>query len=172
MQPIRGNRYLALNKRSTRENGIRVTKINVLNEEGSKALGKMLGHYITIEVPALAGERQRFQDRVATKLAQEFEQFLREIGITKDAKALIIGLGNSNVTPDALGPLVVDNVMVTRHYFELVPDDVSPGYRAVSAVAPGVLGQQELKAVISFKVLLICPNLISLLLLMRWLPGP
>ena len=44
------------------------------------------------------------------------------------------------MTPDALGPLVVDNVMVTRHYFELVPEDVSPGYRAVSAVAPGVLG--------------------------------
>ncbi|WP_217582251.1 GPR endopeptidase, partial [Lysinibacillus sp. GbtcB16] len=41
---------------------------------------------------------------------------------------------------DALGPLVVDNVMVTRHFFELMPDDVSPGYRPVSAVAPGVLG--------------------------------
>ncbi|KRF11241.1 GPR endopeptidase [Paenibacillus sp. Soil787] len=134
-QPIPG-----IEQESTRENGIRVTKINVLNEEGSKALGKLLGHYITIEVPALREKDSQLQDRVATKLAQEFEQFLREIGIPKNAKALIIGLGNSNVTPDALGPLVVDNVMVTRHYFELVPEDVSPGYRAVSAVAPGVLG--------------------------------
>ncbi|MGO4274948.1 GPR endopeptidase, partial [Paenibacillus sp. TAF58] len=129
-----------IEQESTRENGIRVTKINVLNEEGSKALGKLLGHYITIEVPALREKDSQLQDRVATKLAQEFEQFLREIGIPKNAKALIIGLGNSNVTPDALGPLVVDNVMVTRHYFELVPEDVSPGYREVSAVAPGVLG--------------------------------
>ncbi|MEW9701562.1 GPR endopeptidase [Paenibacillus sp. SI8] len=125
---------------SKRENGIRVTKINVLNEEGSKALGKLPGHYITIEVPALRQKDSQLQDRVATKFAQEFGPFLREIGIAKDAKALIIGLGNSNVTPDALGPLVVDNVMVTRHYFELMPDDVGPGYRAVSAVAPGVLG--------------------------------
>ncbi|MBD0379065.1 GPR endopeptidase [Paenibacillus sedimenti] len=123
-----------------RENGIRVTKINVLNEEGSKALGKLPGHYITIEVPALRQKDTQLQDRVATKLAQEFGQFLLEIGISKEAKVLIIGLGNSSVTPDALGPLVVDNVMVTRHYFELMPDDVGPGYRAVSAVAPGVLG--------------------------------
>ena len=64
---------------------------------------------------------------------------MRQVGIPKNAKALIIGLGNGNVTPDALGPLVVENIMVTRHYFELVPEDVSPGYRAVSAVAPGVL---------------------------------
>ncbi|MGG1552656.1 MULTISPECIES: GPR endopeptidase [Paenibacillus] len=134
-QPIPG-----IEQVSTRENGIRVTKINVLNEEGSKAMGKLMGHYITMEVPALREKDTQLQDRVATKLAQEFEAFLLEIGIPKNAKALIIGLGNSNVTPDALGPLVVDNVMVTRHYFELVPDDVGEGYRAVSAVAPGVLG--------------------------------
>lgn len=134
-QPLPG-----IEQESTRENGIRVTKINVKNEEGSRALGKLLGHYITIEVPALREKDSQLQDRVATKLAQEFEQFLQEIGIPKNAKALIIGLGNSNVTPDALGPLVVDNVMVTRHFFELMPNDVSPGYRPVSAVAPGVLG--------------------------------
>ncbi|UJF35041.1 GPR endopeptidase [Paenibacillus hexagrammi] len=125
---------------STRENGIRVTKINVLNEQGSKALGKMQGHYITIEVPALRQKDSQLQDRVATKFAQEFEEFLRTIGIRKNAKVLVIGLGNANVTPDALGPLVVENIMVTRHYFELYPNDVTPGYRAVSAVAPGVLG--------------------------------
>ena len=134
-QPIPG-----IEQEFTHENGIRVTKINILNEEGSKSLGKLMGHYITIEVPALREKDSQLQDRVATKLAQEFEQFLRQVGIPKNAKALIIGLGNSNVTPDALGPLVVDNIMVTRHYFELVPEDVSPGYRAVSAVAPGVLG--------------------------------
>ncbi len=45
-----------------------------------------------------------------------------------------------HVTPDSLGPLVVENLMVTRQYFELVPDQVAPGYREVSAIAPGVLG--------------------------------
>lgn len=117
-----------------------VTKMNIENEEGAKAVGKLQGHYVTIEVPRLREKDSDLQDRVATRLAQEFASFLQSIGIGKEAKVLIIGLGNYNVTPDALGPLVVENVMVTRHYFELMPEQVSPGYRQVSAVAPGVLG--------------------------------
>jgi spore protease len=65
---------------------------------------------------------------------------MSRIGIGPKASVLIVGLGNWNVTPDSLGPLVVENVMVTRQYFELMPDRVAPGYRQVSAVAPGVLG--------------------------------
>jgi len=136
----RGEAIPGIETETKRENGVRVTKIKVLNEEGSRALGKQPGHYITIEVPALRQKDSDLQNRVATKFAQEFERFLLDIGIPQDAKVLIIGLGNWNVTPDALGPLVVENVMVTRHYFELMPGDVGPGYRPVSAVAPGVLG--------------------------------
>jgi spore protease len=136
----KGQAIPGVESESTRENGIRVTKIHVQNEEGSKAINKLPGHYITIEVPALRQKDSNLQDRVASKLASEFASFLQKIGIDKDAKVLIIGLGNWNVTADALGPLVVENVMVTRHYFELMPNEVEPGYRAVSAVAPGVLG--------------------------------
>lgn len=117
-----------------------LTRMDIQNEQGSRAVGKMIGHYITFEVPSLREKDSDLQDRIATKFAQEFAGFLDKIGITKAAKVLIIGLGNWNVTPDALGPLVVENVMVTRHFFELMPDQVSPGYRQVSAVAPGVLG--------------------------------
>ncbi|MFK7693522.1 GPR endopeptidase [Paenibacillus sp. HJGM_3] len=117
-----------------------LTRMDIQNEQGSRAVGKMIGHYITFEVPRLREKDSDLQDRIATKFAQEFAGFLDKIGITKAAKVLIIGLGNWNVTPDALGPLVVENVMVTRHFFELMPDQVSPGYRQVSAVAPGVLG--------------------------------
>ncbi|CAM3439457.1 GPR endopeptidase [Marinicrinis lubricantis] len=119
---------------------ITVTHIHVMNEEGSRTLGKLQGRYITIEVPGLRYHDSDLQDQVAAKMAAVFEKFLRDLGIPKDAKALIVGLGNWNVTPDALGPMVVENVLVTRHYFELTPDQVSPGYRQVSAVAPGVLG--------------------------------
>lgn len=122
------------------EDGIRLTRIDVLNEEGAKAIGKLPGHYVTIEIPGLRQKDSDLQDRVATSFAKEFEQFLSKLQISKEAKVLIIGLGNYNVTPDSLGPLVVDNVMITRHYFELMPDQVSPGYRQVSAIAPGVLG--------------------------------
>ncbi|HZG84146.1 GPR endopeptidase [Paenibacillus sp.] len=122
------------------EDGIYVTKIDISSEEGANALGKRPGHYLTIEVPGLRHKDSKLQDRVATLFAKHFESYLEKAGIGKDAKVLIVGLGNWNVTPDALGPIVVENVMVTRHYFELMPDQVAPGYRQVSAVAPGVLG--------------------------------
>lgn len=122
------------------DEGITVTRMDVLDEQGAEAIGKMVGHYITIEVPELRNKDSVLQDRVATAFAKEFESFLRKVQVPKDAKVLVVGLGNWNVTPDALGPLVVENMMVTRHYFELMPDQVSPGYRQVSAIAPGVLG--------------------------------
>lgn len=122
------------------EDGITITQITIENEQGSQALGKQQGHYITIEVPGLRSKDTDLQDRVATKFAQVFSDYLNQLNINKDAKVLIIGLGNWNVTPDALGPLVVEDMMVTRHYFELMPDQVSDAYRQVSAIAPGVLG--------------------------------
>lgn len=125
---------------TTEDQGIHITKIHVQNEEGSQAIGKKTGHYITIEVPELRKQDSELQDRVATKLAKEFEAFLKQLNITQDSKILIVGLGNWNVTPDALGPMVVENVTVTRHYFELVPEQVDHRYRQVSAIAPGVLG--------------------------------
>lgn len=125
---------------TTEDNGITITQLHVQNEEGSQAIGKMQGHYVTIEVPDLRNGDTGLQDRVATQFAKHFESFLERLSINKTARVLIVGLGNWNVTPDALGPLVVENVMVTRHFFELMPDQVAPGYRAVSAVAPGVLG--------------------------------
>ncbi|WP_159883776.1 GPR endopeptidase [Paenibacillus puerhi] len=122
------------------DQGIRISLIDITSQEGSQAIGKLPGHYITIDVPELRKQDTDLQNRVATLFAQEFEKFLVKLNIPANASVLIIGLGNWNVTPDALGPLVVENVMVTRHYFELMPGEVSPGYRPVSSVAPGVLG--------------------------------
>lgn len=122
------------------EDGIKITRLDIVDEEGSRLMGKMIGHYVTFEVPELRKQDTGLQDRVATKLAQEFAAFLDRIGISKNANVLIVGLGNWNVTPDALGPIVVENALVTRHFYELMPDQVAPGYRNVSAIAPGVLG--------------------------------
>ncbi|RXZ77194.1 GPR endopeptidase [Paenibacillaceae bacterium] len=122
------------------DDGIIVTRLQVLNEDGARAIGKMPGNYITLEVPGLRTQDTVLQDRVATRFTAEFDAFLQQIGVDKMSKVLIVGLGNWNVTPDALGPLVVENVMITRHFFELMPEQVAPGYRPVSAVAPGVLG--------------------------------
>ncbi|WP_127567627.1 GPR endopeptidase [Paenibacillus xylaniclasticus] len=122
------------------EDGIKVSRVHVQTEQGSRSIGKMPGRYVTLEVPDLRKGDTGLQDKVATRFAKEFEAFLEQAGVGKTSKVLIVGLGNWNVTPDALGPLVVENIMVTRQFFELMPDQVAPGYRPVSAVAPGVLG--------------------------------
>lgn len=129
-----------LNEQVDENDGIKITRLDVTNEAASRQIGKVVGHYITIEVPALRSQDSDLQEKVSAAFAKEFGLFLKKIGIQEGAKVLIVGLGNWNVTPDALGPLVVENVLVTRHYFELAPDQVSPGYRDVSAIAPGVLG--------------------------------
>ncbi len=120
--------------------GITISRMEIQTEQAAQQIGKMIGHYVTIDVPELRQGDTTLQDKVATSFAKEFEAFLTRIGITATSSVLIVGLGNMSVTPDALGPIVVDNIMVTRHFFELMPDQVNPGYRPVSAIAPGVLG--------------------------------
>lgn len=122
------------------EEGVVITRMTVETEQGAQAIGKLKGRYVTLEAPGLRGLDTGLQDHVATIFAREFEALLQRLGVRTDAKVLIVGLGNWNVTPDSLGPLVVENVMITRHFFELMPDDVAPGYRPVSAVSPGVMG--------------------------------
>ncbi|MGG3282900.1 GPR endopeptidase [Paenibacillus solani] len=122
------------------EDGIKITRLDVENDAASKSIGRVKGHYVTLEVPDLRKGDTGLQEQVSVVFAREFEAFMSRIGIGPKASVLIVGLGNWNVTPDSLGPLVVENVMVTRQFFELMPDRVAPGYRQVSAVAPGVLG--------------------------------
>jgi len=122
------------------EGGIKITRLDVENDAASQQIGRVKGHYVTLEVPELRKGDTGLQEQVSVVFAREFEAFMERIGIGPKASALIVGLGNWNVTPDSLGPLVVENVMVTRQYFELMPDRVAPGYRQVSAIAPGVLG--------------------------------
>ncbi|GGA20277.1 GPR endopeptidase [Paenibacillus physcomitrellae] len=129
-----------LNEEVEEHGGIKVTRIDVTNEAASQRIGRVPGHYITVEVPGLRNQDTDLQERVARTFVQEFSGFLQKIGISSEAKILVVGLGNWNVTPDSLGPLVVENILVTRHYFELAPEQVNDGYREVSAVAPGVLG--------------------------------
>nr|WP_206529472.1 GPR endopeptidase [Brevibacillus sp. SYP-B805] len=123
-----------------REPGIKVTRITVKDEEAGRRIGKLPGHYITIEVPGLRDNDTMLEDQVARRFSREFAQFLQKLGITEEMTALVVGLGNWNVTPDALGPMVVENLLVTRHLFTLAPESVEDGYREVSALSPGVLG--------------------------------
>lgn len=121
------------------EDGITITKV-VVDENASEMMGKKAGNYLTLEVQGIRQQDTELQQQVERVFAKEFSHFLEEIGITREASCLIVGLGNWNVTPDALGPIVVENVLVTRHLFELQPENVAEGFRRVSAIRPGVMG--------------------------------
>lgn len=116
---------------------IRVTRVRVTSPTGEAAVGKPMGNYITIEVPNLKDNDQELYEKTCKVLAQELAGILN---LGPRSTILIVGLGNWNVTPDALGPKVVSSVMVTRHLTEYLPDQVQEGVRPVCAVAPGVLG--------------------------------
>lgn len=123
-----------------REDGIVVTRIRIRSEEGAQALGKPPGRYVTIEAPGLRRENRQLEDRVADRIAREFAAFFTEMGLPERAGVLVVGLGNRSVTPDALGPFVVEGVTVTRHLDAAVTAGDGRSIRPISAVAPGVLG--------------------------------
>ena len=121
------------------EEGITITKVTI-DESAAPAMGKKPGNYLTLEVQGIRQQDTALQQKVEEIFAKEFSYFLKEIGISEEASCLIVGLGNWNVTPDALGPIVVENVLVTRHLFQLQPESVEEGFRPVSAIRPGVMG--------------------------------
>lgn len=116
---------------------IRITRVKVVSPEGEKAIGKPMGNYITLEVPRLKENDQTLYENTCKALAKEFERILN---LDEKSTVLVVGLGNWNVTPDALGPKTLSQLMVTRHLLEYVPKEVDEGVRPVCAIAPGVLG--------------------------------
>lgn len=116
---------------------IRITRVKVTSPTGEASIGKPMGNYITLEIPRLRQNDQALIEDSCKELAKELA---RIVNISEKGTVLVVGLGNWNVTPDALGPKVVSSLMVTRHLLEYVPDQVDEGVRPVCAVAPGVLG--------------------------------
>ncbi len=116
---------------------IRVSRMQIESVAAAKRLGKSVGHYTTLEVPELRRRDPDLQEQVAEVFAEELKSLLQ---LDERASVLIVGLGNWNVTPDSLGPLVIEKLLVTRHLFSLMPESMGDGFRSVSAFAPGVLG--------------------------------
>lgn len=114
-----------------------VTIIQVQDAAAEKVMGKPVGTYITIDAPEIRQNNKQIHNEIAEILAQQLSTLLK---IGPDASVLIVGLGNWNATPDALGPRVVNYTLVTRHLKKYAPQDLSGGLRSVSALAPGVLG--------------------------------
>lgn len=114
-----------------------VTIIRVMDPAAEKIMGKPVGTYITIDAPELRQNNKLVQRPISEVLAKQLSTLLK---IGPNDTVLLVGLGNWNATPDALGPKVINYTLVTRHLKQYAPPEVSAGLRPVSALAPGVLG--------------------------------
>lgn len=123
------------------EKDIQVTTVKILTENGAKAMRKPVGTYITIEAPNMTGSDEDYQIDIAEELAVYLKELLKLE--KKDYTVLVVGLGNRDVTPDALGPQVIEELYVTRHiikeYGKYAMDEKEA--HMVSAISPGVMAQ-------------------------------
>lgn len=134
-----------LTKEKKKEKNIETTRVEIKDERGERAMGKPKGIYITIESPWLKEKDESYQKPVA----EELKKYLEELsGGLKGKRTLIAGLGNREVTPDALGPYVVDNLFTTRHLIKEFGKDFQKKYEmeSVSAIAPGVMAQTGMES--------------------------
>ncbi len=129
------------------EREIRTTTVKIETEKGAKVMGKPVGTYITVEAPNMAVPDEDYH----REISQDLASFIRGMLPKKqgDYQALVVGLGNRQVTPDALGPYVVDNLNITRHIireygkYAMGEEHVE----SVSAIVPGVMGQTGMETV-------------------------
>ncbi len=124
--------------RINRDNDMKETRIVIDSKEGADRLGKSMGTYITIESEELRCSDEDYHEPMSDSLYRHLKKMLGG-----KRKILVAGLGNRGVTPDALGPFVVDNLYVTRH---LVKEDILACPYEISAVAPGVMAQTGMES--------------------------
>ncbi len=120
------------------ETDIRITKVTIDTKNAAKAMGKPIGVYITIEAPAMLEPDEDYHREISESLAKQLRGIIPEI--EKEQSLLVVGLGNRDVTADALGPNVVDNLFITRHVVREYGKAAysKPRIHMVSSIEPGV----------------------------------
>ena len=122
------------------ERDIQTTWVKIETEKGAKAMGKPQGTYITMEAPNMSVPDEDYH----REISKELSKHLRKLAsLDKEKSVLVVGLGNRDVTPDALGPNVIQNLHITRHvlreYGTLGMGEERA--HAVSGIVPGVMAQ-------------------------------
>lgn len=129
------------------EDDINVSCINIINSVGEKNMGKPIGNYITIESPIIKEHNPKIHEKITAIFSDEITSLINKNNLNKNnLNVLIVGLGNQEVTPDALGPKVVSKILITRHMkgcdlsnisnISNIFEDIS----FVSAISTGVMG--------------------------------
>ena len=133
---LEGSRIDGVECTSFESAGAEITRLRVTDRRGEEILGKPRGEYITVQSQSFA-RSSRISDELIDAVAQELSRLLPSEGTV-----LAAGLGNTNITPDALGPKFIGGVFVTRHLKRELCEQLGLGrLRPVAAIAPGVLGQ-------------------------------
>ena len=114
-----------------------LTHVRIHSEEGSRLMGKPKGDYITLESEKLKENDVECHEKIIKLLAENIRSL---VNFGEDDCILVAGLGNWNITPDALGPKVVSKILVTRHLQGTLPEEIEKTVRPVAAVSPGVMG--------------------------------
>ena len=127
-------------------NNIKVSRVKIINKNGEQAIGKPIGNYITIDVKNFKLATYEDIQKTAETLTNELKKVIN-IHTDKQGEILVVGLGNIYVTPDALGPKVINEIDVTRHIKKYLPQYLEEGTRIVSAISPGVLGTTGIETV-------------------------
>lgn len=119
---------------------ITVTRVVIETKNGAKAMGKPMGVYVTLEAPNMALPDEDYHKEITNELAKQIKLLLPK---NKEPSVLVVGLGNREVTPDALGPNVVDNLLITRHIVKEYGKAAIGAEKVnlISAIVPGVMAQ-------------------------------
>lgn len=129
---------ITIKKRDIPGSEIKEIVINVENEDGEKLLGKPQGHYVTLEGTDLSKNDGEYHEEMSRCLSTHLEKFLQD-----KETVLFVGLGNREVTPDSLGPLVIQNLLMTRHLKEM---KYFKKMRTSMALVPGVMAQTGMES--------------------------
>lgn len=125
---------------------IRMTRVEIETEKGAKSMGKPVGTYLTIEASNMPEPDEDYHREISKEISRCIGELFIKIkkkNNKNEMSILIVGLGNRKVTPDALGPLVIDNLCVNRHIIKEYGKyamNLSTA-NSVSALVPGVMGQ-------------------------------
>ncbi|MDD4113121.1 MAG: GPR endopeptidase [Herbinix sp.] len=129
-----------------KKNKVRISTVEIMDEAGARAMERPIGTYITIEAPELNNSTEDYHKSVSNYIERNIKKLSGKL--SKD-EVLVVGLGNREVTPDSLGPQVVDNLFVTRHLIREFGKEFKEQNHLgnVSALSPGVMAQTGMETV-------------------------
>lgn len=136
-----GLRGVSIEEHFEEESEVQITKVVIESKNGAKEMGKPMGTYITLEAPNMVEPDEDYHQEISKELAKHLRQIIPKA--TEEQSVLVVGLGNRDVTPDALGPNVINNMMITRHIIREYGKAAygSNKVNVISGIVPGVMAQ-------------------------------